>query len=343
MGWFDDAVDWVSDPVNIVAPAVGVTKAAVNVAQGNGINGPKTSAQPQQPQGFAGPNPYTTGPGLQPGQTQPQFSGVDFTKPGASEQYFADNKGVWENPSFGEVNAQGIVGHYTDPNSRPQVTNNSGQAYADYRSQMPTIASDPGLSPYFDNAKSRAAESINQTMAARGAYGSSAANDQISRAYTDLEGQRALKEADYNLARLGEQRNWLGLGGELANLTDLRSDAASQDERMWAELLAKLGLDASKMGLDRTNSGADAAANAQGNERNRGNDYFNNTLAMGDRTADLYTRWMGPALDNDAAMFGQSNSGGIAGANAQVSNEANNAANTIEYGKTAASVYDWLK
>lgn len=292
---------------------------------------------------FGAPAPYTPGPGLQQGQSQGQFTGIDFTQKGPSEQYFSDNKAVWESPSFGEVNSQGLTSYYTDQQNRPALTNNSSQAYSDYRSQMPTIATDPGLGAYFENAKNRAAESVNQTMAARGAYGSSAANDQISRAYTDLEGQRALKEADYNLARLGEQRSWLGLGGQLAGQSDSRSDAASADQQRWAALLSQLGLDASRLGLQRTNAGADAAANAQGSERTRGQDYFNNELAMGDRMSGLYQSTMGPALDNDAALYGQANSGGIAGANAGLANEQANAATAVDAGKTALGAYDYLK
>jgi hypothetical protein len=289
------------------------------------------------------PPVYTPGPGLQPGTPQTQIEGLDFTQRGPSEQYFLDNKAVWEQPSFGEVNNQGLVSHYSDPGNRPQLTNNSSQAYGDYRSQMPSIATDPGLGAYFDNAKNRATESINQTMAARGAYGSSAANDQISRSHTDLEGQRALKEADYNLARLGEQRGWLGLGGQLAGLADSRSDAASADEQRWAQLLSQLGLDSSRLGLQRTNAGADAAANAQGAERSRGGDFFSNQQGMGDRMAELYRIIMGPALDNDAALFGNANSGGIAGANAGVANENANAATTVDAAKTGMGIYDWLK
>ncbi len=340
--------DFTSDPLNVLVPAVGLTKAAVKGVQGGYTDGdpksqPQSQPQPKpQAQGWSGPNPYVSSPGLQPGQSQSQFSGVDFTKPGASEQYYSNNQSVWQSPSFGEVNAQGLVSQYTDPSDRPQLTNNSTQAYSDYRAQMPTISSEPGFGSYFDNAKNRASESINQTMAARGAYGSSAANDQISRAYTDLEGQRALKEADYNLARLGEQRNWLGLGGQLAGQSDSRSDAASQDAQRWASLLGQLGLDASRLGLSRTNAGADAAANAQTGERNRGNDYFQNEMAMGDRIADLYRQFMGPALDNDASMMSSANSGGIAGANAQVGNEQANAQTTSDFLKTGASVYDYF-
>jgi hypothetical protein len=299
---------------------------------------PTAQSQPAAPSG-----PYTPGPGLQPGTSQTQFEGLDFTQKGPSEQYFDDNKSVWQSPSFGEVNNQGLASYYTDQQNRPQLTNNSSQAYSDYRSQMPTIASDPGLGAYFENAKNRAAESVNQTMAARGAYGSSAANDQISRAYTDLEGQRALKEADYNLARLGEQRGWLGLGGQLAGQSDSRSDAASADEQRWTQLLSQLGMDASRLGLQRTNAGADAASNAQGAERARGRDYFADQQGMGDRMSELYRSILGPGLDNDAALYGQANSGGIAGANAGLANEQANAQTTVDAAKTGVGIYDYLK
>ncbi len=257
-------------------------------------------------------------------------------------RYWINNEGVYNSPSFGEVNTQGIVGTYSDPNNRPQVANNSQDWFGQYQGAMPNIAMDPGLAPYFDNAKTRAAESIDQAAAARGNYGSSSAIDQNARAFTDLEGQRALKEADYNLQRLGEQRAWHSLGGQLAGSADASSAAQSQDEQRWAQLLSSLGIDASRLGLDRTNSGQDAAASAQNAERGRGQDYFSNELLQGDRLAEIMKLTYLSGLDNDADLYGMANSGGVAGANAGVANETANAATAVDAAKTgAALIKDW--
>lgn len=284
--------------------------------------------------------PYSSGPGIQPGQAQPQMEGLDFTKQGAGESNYAANAGVYNSPSFGEVNTQGVVGAYSDPNNRPQVTNESANWLSQFRGVMPNLPSDPGLAPYFENAKNRAAESIDQAAASRGNYGSSAAIDQNARAFTDLEGQRALKEADYALQRSADQRAWQGLGGQLASSADSSSRAVSDNEKQWAQLLSSLGIDASRLGLDRTNSGQDAANSAQGLQRQRGQDYFSNQLLMGDRMSDLMKSVYLPALDNDLAMMEAANSGGIAEGNAALANENANAATAKDALGTAWSVYN---
>ena len=283
----------------------------------------------------------------QPGSSngaQSQLSSLNMSGPGAAESYYGNNQGVWQSPSFGEVNNQGLAQQYSDPNNRPQTTQHSNDWFSQYTGSMPSISAEPGFGAYFDNAKKRAAESINQSMAARGAYGSSAANDQTSRAFTDLEGQRALKEADYNLQRLGEQRAWQGLGGQLAGQADSNALNQSKDTQGWAQLLSQLGLDASQLGLQRTNAGMDAAGAAQGAQRSRGNDYFNQQLASGDRLADLYKTTMLPALDNDAQFMTDASSGGIAAGNQAAANERTNANDTLGYANTAASLYNsWYK
>jgi hypothetical protein len=268
------------------------------------------------------------------------MSSLNMSGPGTGESYYSANSGAWQSPSFGEVNNQGLVGQFSDPNARPATTQNSNDWFQQYQGAVPNIAAEPGFGAYFDNAKNRAAESINQQMAARGAYGSSAANDQTARAFTDLEGQRALKEADYNLARLGEQRNWQSLGGDLASAADTNSLNRGKDERDWADMLARMGMDASQMGLDRTNAGMDASMAAQGAQRTRGNDYFNQQLTMGDRMAEIYRMTMLPGLDNDAAMMEQASSGGVAQGNQAAANERTNAQDTVDYANTSMALYN---
>lgn len=285
------------------------------------------------------PGPYVSDPGVQPGQSQPQVEGMDYSKRGPAEQQWIDQKATYNTPSFGETNTQNLVAGA----QQPTQTNNSQQWFDSVTGRMPVISTEPGFGAYFDNAKNRAAESINRSTAATGTYGSSSANDQTSRAFTDLEGQRALKEADYNLQRLGEQRAWEGLGGSLAGQADQQSLANSNDDQNWMGLLSKLGIDSSRLGLDRTNAGFDAAGLAQGAERTRGQDFFNNEAAAGDRLADVIKAIMGPALDNEAELWSLENSGGVASANTRAAQEAQNAQNTIDYAKTGLGAYEYLK
>jgi hypothetical protein len=291
----------------------------------------------QQP---AQPAPYTSGTGITSGVAQPQLSSLNQSGPGQGESAYDANKGAYQSPSFGEVNNQGLVSYYSDPGNRPQTTNNSQDWYSQYTQAMPNIATDPGLDPYYNNAEKRSTEGINQAVAARGAYGSSAANDQISRGITDLEAEKANREADYNLRRIAEQRAWQGLGGQLAGQADQTSMGQSQDEQAWTNLLSRMGIDASQLGLSRTNAGMDAANNAQNMTRNRGNDYFNQQLQMGDRMSDLVKFFMQPALANDAASMESASSGGVAEGNQAAANEQTNAQNAVNTLSTGANLYD---
>jgi len=292
--------------------------------------------------GQKAPNPYVSSQGLQQGQSVPGLSWTNWSGGGQSGNYFNQNQDVWSNPSYGEVNAQGIVGHYSDPNNRPQTTQNTQGFYNQYMANMPTVNSDPGFGAYYDHAKDRAAESINQTMAARGAYGSSAANDQISRAYSDLEADRAKNEADYNLKRLGEERAWQNLGGSLAGQADQNSLAQSNDQRSWENMLGQLGLNASQLGLSRTNAGQDAA-NAASSERSRvGQEAFGNQLALGDRLSENTLRTTMQALGIDSELIDKILSGQIAGGTTAANNERTNANDSLAYGNMAMQGLDYF-
>jgi hypothetical protein len=301
-----------------------------------------TSAQPgsgQPAPASAFSNPYTTGSGVTSGQSQPQFEGLDFTKRGPGEQQWIDSRNVYNTPSFGEVNAQGLTGYYSNASNSPQVTNNVQDWFDQYRGQMPNLAQDPGLGPYFENAKNRARESIDQAAGARGNYGSSAAIDQFSRAATDLEGQRALKEADYALQRTAEDRAWHDLGGRIAGSADASSVAVSDAERNWADFLGRLGIDSSKLAIDRTNAAQDAANSAQDREATRGQNFFNNEAAAGDRMSDQMLRVLLQALGVDADLFMAENSAPIAEGNAAAANETANAATAADAAKAAYGIY----
>jgi len=289
----------------------------------------RSPPKPQQEYPDIDPGAYTT-PTMQPGQFQKQLGWLNNSKASPAYQNWEDNKGLFASPSFGEVNNQGLVGQYSDPSNRPQVTNNAATWFDQYKSQMPT---DPGLGSYYDNAKKRTTESINQTMAARGAYGSSAANDQLSRAYTDLDADRAKNEADYMLKRQG-------LGGQLAGAADAGSRAQSQDQQAWADLLSKFGLDASRLGLSRMGLGNNFAANASADKRNFGNDAFNQEFTMGNALSNIYRSIMQPGLDDDAALLDKVVSSGVGAGNLAAGNEARNANTTSQLIKSGVDYFD---
>jgi hypothetical protein len=113
------------------------------------------------------------------------------------------------------------------------TSNNQQANYNQFEANKPNIAQDPGLDPYYSNAIRQGNENIDKTMAARGLYGSSAANDATQEMTTNLRADQAKNEAQYNLQRLGEQRNWEGLGGNLAQGADTQSLGQSANQRGW--------------------------------------------------------------------------------------------------------------
>lgn len=340
----------VSGVVDGVKGAVGGIAGALPDPLGVGgalgiTGGGRAPAQPgPRPAGLqAARGPYGSGPGLQPGQNQGQLQGFDQSQYGPGEQYYRDNAVVWQSPSSGEQNAQSIIGKYAG--GTPQLTNNTQNWFNQFQGSMPNIAADPGLGAYYENAKNRASESIDQAAAARGNYGSSAAIDQNARAFTDLEADRAKNEAQYNLQRLGEQRAWQGLGGQFAGAADSQSLNASQNEQGWQNFLANLGLNSSQFGLQRTNAGMDAATGAQNLNRNRVQDAFGNQLAMGDRMAGIMADAYYPGLDNDAALLQSAVGGNLAGSNAALGQDYRSQDqfwNTLQNGAAAYGNFDSL-
>ncbi len=295
---------------------------------------------------YAGANaaagsPYSV-PGLEAGQSQSQFQGGDFTQYGPAEQQWQNSQGFYNTPGKGETSAYGTQSQYAQSGT-PGLSNNSQSWFDQYKGQMPNISSEPGLDGYYDVAKQRAAESIDQAAAARGSYGSSSAIDQNARAFADLEGQKAKDEANYNLARLGEQRAWQSAGGQLAGQADANARGNSQMEQQWQQFLSGLGLDADRLGLSRQNAGMDAANAAGGAERNRFQDYFNNQLALGDRLSGVTERGLYPALDNDAAMVEKVLSGEVSIDQATVNMDANAKAQFMTDLSNAASIGSTVK
>lgn len=262
-------------------------------------------------------------------------SGLNMMTPGAGEAFWNQHGGYYTQPTagqtlFGEergLQQKGLGENYAGEQAikyqggTPQMTQNSQTNYQNFMSQIPNIAQDPGLTPYYQNAEANTTAAIDQAMAARGMNGSSAATGEIAKAVGGLEAEKAGREAQYNLARLGEQRAWLGQGGALAGQADTMSNAASQNQLNWMQGLggltqgaeglglARTGLygqlagQADQSGLARMNSGMGAALGSQGAQENRGQNYFGNEMALG----GAYNNTMGdvynPMLHSDQTNF----------------------------------------
>jgi hypothetical protein len=225
-------------------------------------------------------------------------SPFDQTQPGTAEQFFSATGNQYLNPGQGEQWWQQNQNQFGAPGQSEQFFT---QALGDYQGRGPNsnfaqdaykdfaAGSSPSLDPYYDNAKRKLGEDLNQQFAARGAYGSSVALDRISEGMTDLNAAQANREADYALQRYG-------LGGQLAGGADSSGRANSATDLSWmsgvgslaqgaqGSELARLGqggnyaLGVDQATLARLGQGQDAAGLAQEARRGRTQDYFGNLM-----------------------------------------------------------------
>lgn len=279
---------------------------------------------------YGSDNPFSL---QSPGAFENAFSsylGPKLTTPYAAEGMLGD---VFQN-----LQGPGAAQNFWDQNQNTFADNMGAgnplnAALSSFQSNRPDLANDPGLSPFYENAKRRAMESIDAQAASRGAYGSSAALDQGTEAFTNLEAERANREADYNLQRAAENRAWETLGGNLS------SNLASS-QLGWGNLGAGAAGQAGSETLGRQ-SAAGNVANAQGNlEMNRDatfmtaaqiaqamregrlGDMFNRVAGMGDRGANIFLGATGQAGGQDAATFDASMGAGQAAGQAGVNTKA---------------------
>lgn len=260
-----------------------------------------TSSQPQGgfetppvPPNLKGPAAQGSSPGRDPyagmrfgptdlGPIQSPM-GWDFSSPGQGEQFFGLNQMRWMAPGQAsqwwgqnqdEFSTPGAMeDYYRRKSVQGQLSDPTRSAgfFDQFQKQ------DPGLGAYYDRAKERTSGSLNEQLAARGGFGSSAGVDQLSQAITDLDAQRANREADFNLQQTA-------LGGQLANQADLRQQgllalggqlAGQAQSQMLSRLgqAGQLAMGADAADLSRLGAGMNAAANAQQLRRQRGRDYM---------------------------------------------------------------------
>lgn len=167
--------------------------------------------------------------------------------PSALDAWYRAAGNPYAKQTAGEQYGSGVMARYGSGNT-PNGTNYSQQYYQQYGG-APQLSAD--LAPYYQDAERRANEQINQQMAARGMFGSSAAADQGREAMVQLEAQRAKDEAQYGLQRAGELRGWEQLGGQLAGQSDQQSLANAQNKLAWTTGIGDLLDSSSKLGLGR--------------------------------------------------------------------------------------------
>jgi hypothetical protein len=206
------------------------------------------------------------------------LEGLDFTKPGAAEAYYAEHQGFYDQPTLSQMFAEQQL---NDPRATSRYAE---EAYKNFAGSSPA-----NMDPYYENARRKATEQINQTMAARGTYGSSAANDLIREAYENLAADQANREAQYGLQRGG-------LMGQLGGAADasLRSNLGT---------LGGLAGQGDAAALARIQGGMGAAQTAQGAQRTRGQDAFMNQLTYGNALSDILGQDMGMIGNYDQATL----------------------------------------
>ena len=232
------------------------------------------------PDGSWNQGAYDTAVQTQLGPQMPTVQGdYDLSTQGAEEQYYDAFKGEIAAPTGGAVEAAKMIPGLLAPGQGQQFQaqhggalagnmgsgNLAAQAYQDFQGSRPDIAQDAGLDPYYDNAQRKVQEGLAMSSGAAGGYGSSTFQDVNQEAIMNLRAEQANREADYNLRRIGEERNWAGMGLDAAN-------AASQNQLGWANTLGNQALGAEQMDLAR---GQSAAALARG----LGNDRLNQIIA----------------------------------------------------------------
>jgi hypothetical protein len=243
--------------------------------------------------GVTGPDvPYSSSPGLQPGNAANGIRGVSWADPSRVENR-VDQGFNWA------PNAQNAAWNYAAPQYQvpgagqtyvqnalgiPQPTqgrNNTQAAFDWFGQNQPNLGPDAGLGTYYENAKRRALESVNANAAARGAYGSSAAMDMGNEAITNLEAERANREAEYALQRAAEQRGWGTAAAGAAGTADAAALGRAAEGRNWVTGLGALGLGSDAQDLSKLNS---LMSGASGVDQARANANMYNLAALG--TAD---------------------------------------------------------
>lgn len=243
---------------------------------------------------------YQSGPGLQDPQGF-NAQGGDLTQRGTGENYFGSTSGGYTHPGMSEGYSATQLNKYAP--GTPQGTENQQSNYGRFSAEKPNISAEPGLGAYYDRAVQRADSDINNQLAARGMYGSSGGLGRIMDANTDLRADQARHEADYNLQRLGEQRGWEGLQGQLAQGADQNSLQNSGNQLAWLQGLGNLAGNADMFGLTRTQAGQNAANASQGMEQNRFQSLLGNEMGMGNQMNGLMGNAYGDMLGNDQQLM----------------------------------------
>lgn len=308
---------------------VGDAQKAAIAAHYNAHPAPATAPAAGPPPLDSAPfTPYSTGPGLQAGTDQAGGS-LDMMKPGAGEQFFADNKDAYQTPGMAETYASDVLGKYGG-GQNPHVSNDAEGAYQQFQASTPA-----NMDPYYDRQRQVLSNQMNGQLASRGAYGSSVGLNSLAGGMADIGAQQAKDEASYGLSRAG-------LAGTLARGADTSSLGQSNNELSWTNGLGGLAGQGESAEINRLNAGMNAGLGAQGAQMQRGQNYFNNEMSMGGAMSGIMQDAYTPGFAGDAAILDDSiaaRMGGAAEAYGQNKDQGNGLADSIWGGIKAIAPY----
>lgn len=201
--------------------------------------------------------------------------GPGFMDPTQTSQFAAA-------PGMGEQQIQRAMGQFNMPSASEQQFAAAQEGGA-------------GLDPYYERARETTMASMDQALAARGAFGSSMGIGQIGQAMSQLGAEQANREADF-MQQAAQQSDAqklarLGMGGELA----LGGQQAGLERTMGADAMAQAQF----------STGANVAMATQAAKQGRIQDWIGNVMATSaqgaDQIADAWQNMQGA----DREMFEQ--------------------------------------
>lgn len=230
--------------------------------------------------------------------------GMDMSNPGVQEQFWNQNQKLWTNGAF-----QG-------PGQGEQFWN---QVQGNFNKASQDLT--PQFNAYYDQARDSAVGAANQQAAARGAYGSSKALNNVGNVIADVEGQRAKASTDFMFQNANNQRAALGQFGDLA--------FGAQG----------MGNNRNAMDLNALNSAYGASGQAQGARGNRIQNQFNNQATMTGMYMPFLQNQYNGMLDTDQGLVTGSNEANIAGATNAVNQQSQNRAQNSQDLSNGLSLY----
>lgn len=220
-----------------------------------------------------------------------QHAGLDMMQPGAAETFYQQHGG--------ELTTPGSYQEWWNKNGAQMQSPGAAENYANQVLQKygtgPQIAA-PNYDTYYDRAATKATQGLNDQLASRGQYGSSVGLGLIGNQLADLAAQKAKDEANYDLARSGDQRAWMSAIGDTQQAADqgmlARWNAGGQGAAL-----------ADTVGLSRWKTAEQAANDAQQAQRQRGQDLFNNERGIGGDLAGIVGSAYGANNATDSALL----------------------------------------